>query len=103
MHDIVKAMNKTQEALSLVRKYFGTDSLFSFEDNTEKYWSFTGNKSGIVFDTIDWTLDDREPDYGYDIRGTPFEKDEYTLMKVDDGCGEKFYIILDNSKRIEDA
>lgn len=101
MNKIQKALRQVKLALIAVQEYFEADHVYSFEDNTEKYWQFTGNKRSIAFDNKDWTLEDEDAEYSYELYGSAIEKSEYTLMHVDNGCGDRFYIILDNSKRID--
>jgi hypothetical protein len=41
------------------------------------------------------------PDYSFQVLGTAFfDKPDYCLAHVDNGCGDNFTILLDTSKRI---
>jgi hypothetical protein len=70
------------------------------------YWYYCDRRNSIqfqdeIFTPEDLLLDDFEIKYGYDIRGTGvWIKEEYSLFYVDNGCGDKFLALFDNSKRV---
>ena len=96
-----------RRSLNKIDDYFGNVIQGSAEF-LNSYWLKNGYE--IRFDdkkfSSNWEDEDEggdEPQYSYEIRnrGNMFwERPEYCLAYVDNGCGQEFYIILDNKKRI---
>ncbi len=94
--DITKTFSLYIDCLEQINEYF--DNVLggaSPELNLDNYWRVSGNS--IEFDEEPFD----EANYSYDIRRNMiWRKSLYTLVGVDDGCGNDFYVILDNSKKI---
>lgn len=94
---IKEKLAEWKKLVNEINEYFG-GHLYGegFDDHTHYYWNREGNN--IVFDD---DLPADEWNYSNDICGNCYwEKEEYTLVKMSDGCGNDYYGIFDNSKKV---
>lgn len=88
-----------QSTLDAIFKYFGISNAYGELDiRTDVKWSLTN-------DSVHWYEDCGTPalnEYGNDIIGKPIIGEEYTLLYVDNGCGEQYYQIFYNPNKIQD-
>lgn len=95
---IQEALEKIHAGNQEITEYFGT-TCCPLEDHTDKYWYYPKN-GDINYD--DEPFEEDEQNYSHEVvRNRVIEKADYTLAYIDDGCGERFYMLLDNSKRLK--
>jgi len=90
--EIKEKIDKFEELKSQIGEYFGMTIYDGFDDmRNVTLWSLDDSE-------IHWVQDGDE--YGGEIYGTSiWEKKEYTLVRYDNGSGEKIYAIFDNKTR----
>ena len=90
--EIKEKIDEFERLKSEIGEYFGMTIYDGFDDMRDiKIWS-------LDEDEIFWVQDDDE--FSGEIYGTSiWEKEEYTLVRYDNGCGEKIYAIFDNKCR----
>ena len=102
MKDRLDQFAKLKEEIG---EYFGTTIYEGFDDmryvkawtlNSDQiYWLETEEYSEEQVEENDW-------EYSGEIYGTSiWRKPEFTLVRYDNGCGEKIYAIFDNSTEIK--
>ena len=88
-----------QSTLSSIFEYFGLLQGYGELDiRTDVKWSLTS-------DSVHWYEDcdgEEEEEYANDILGVPVVAEDYTLVYVDNGCGERYYQIFYNPNKIQD-
>ncbi len=102
--NIQEAVKLHQESLAVISEYFGDVIQGSVDISTEYYWAKVGDTE-IWFDDEKFSIseDGVDANYSLEIRngGKMFwEREEYSLAYVDNGCGQEFYILFDNTKKV---
>jgi hypothetical protein len=90
---IKEKIDQFQELKQEIAEYFDAPIYDGFDDCREYKWYINDN------DDVYWF---KEGDaYSNEIYGTSvWSKDDYTLVRVNDGCGEKYFQLFDNSLKI---
>lgn len=93
---IYEVLTRYANALDDLEKYFGT--LYSEPElRLHVYWKICGES--VCWDLEDIDFNTKDATYSDEIIGNCVNrKKEYTHVYVNDGCGNKFGIILDNMK-----
>lgn len=87
-------------AIQLINEYFDRKGNFPPEDMTDVWWSYEGNS--LQFEYDEPTDNDHDFNYSLEIvHNNIVIKDDYTWVMQDDGCGNRFPVILDNAKRLD--
>ena len=73
---------------------FGSDLTYGeFDIQTKVKWE-------MYAETVTWYEGEDEKEYSNEIVGSIIEAEGYTLMYVDNGCGDNFWQIFNNSLKI---
>jgi hypothetical protein len=101
--EVVEKLQILSDTKHFFSEYFGTSIYDGFDDmRYVKSWRCDGDEIGWV-ESEDYNDEDGEyPDeYNGEIWGTAiWEKEDFTLVRYDNGCGEKIYAVFDNKTKV---
>lgn len=84
-----------QKTLSSIFEYFNLHTYGGELDiRTDVKWFLTS-------DCVHWYEGEDEEEYSNEILGVPVIAEDYILVYVDNGCGERYYQIFYNTNKIE--
>lgn len=100
IQDIIKIYDQLQKDIS---KHFGIRQEV-LEINRSEWWFLNQMNDQLVsgYSDIEKDIDENSIYSGDVIRNFIVRKDTHTLVYYDTGCGDKAYLVLDNSKEIKD-
>ena len=97
---IAVAMHKGYADMTDGMEGFNT---LQFEDLTDSYWAY--DRDNISFsDNIDSVLDEDGNTYSFEVygRGAVTEDEKYIMFDVDNGCGDRYYVVFSKEKRVQE-
>ena len=102
--EIVSKLNQLQDIKNFFSEYFDTTIYDGFDDLTGVYsWYLNDDEIRWTYDKnedIDLDDEDYEYEYGGEIYGTSiWIKEDFTLVRYDNGSGEYIYAVFDNKQR----
>ncbi len=87
-----------------IQEYFGCEGVLGeINDSRENYWTLTETEVRFGEEEVESVNDDFM--YSNELYGSKciWRKEDYTLLSVDDGCGNQYYQIFDNKKEIKEG
>ena len=99
---IDQTIQNLEKAFSDLNEYFGGNVVDS-PLYIDCPWIVTGSNSDICFAYAGTEVNNYD-DLGYsnEIVGGLYEKEDYTAVYVDNGCGDQYWMVLKNSNRRKD-